>query len=181
MTAPTRPEPAQGPEPTQTPEPTQAPAPNRRVSRAALGLSGAALVPVLILFTINFFDQFDTAAFNVLAPEIKKAFHLSTAGISAISAVNLLFTTTFVLAIGWWADRTERRNLVVWSGVVAGLTSFFTGAAVGLWVAVLLRLGNGVGLLHNAPAPTSLLTDYSPAEQRPQVFSIPRSAEPWGQ
>jgi branched-chain amino acid transport system ATP-binding protein len=143
-------------------------------------LAGLPLLPVAVLFLINFFDQFDTAAFTILTPEIKKAFHLSTAGISAISVVNVVFTSTFVLAIGYLADRSERRRLVVFSGVLAGAASFATGAAWAVWILVVLRLANGAGRLVNDPVHTSLISDYYPPVRRAEAFAFHRSAEPLG-
>ena len=47
--------------------------------------SGALVFPLLILFSIYFFDEFDTAAFNTLAPKIQHAFHLSDSGFVGIT------------------------------------------------------------------------------------------------
>ena len=34
-------------------------------------------LPLLVLTAIYFFDEFDTAAFGVLAPNIERSFHIS--------------------------------------------------------------------------------------------------------
>ena len=39
--------------------------------------SGLPLFPLGLLTVLFFFDEWDTAAFNVLAPNIQHAFHLS--------------------------------------------------------------------------------------------------------
>ena len=57
--------------------------------------AGDLIFPLAILFAIYFFDEFDTAAFGVLAPKIKDAFHLSDQGLFGIVAANL----TIVLAL----------------------------------------------------------------------------------
>ena len=41
--------------------------------------------PLVVLFFLYFFDEFDTAAFGTLAPEIQKAFHLTDKRASASS------------------------------------------------------------------------------------------------
>jgi branched-chain amino acid transport system ATP-binding protein len=143
--------------------------------------AGVAVLPLAVLAAIHFFDQFDTSAFTVLTPEIKRAFGLSTAQVGGIVAANIAFTSIFVLMIGYVADRSERRRLVVMSGLVAATTSFFTGAAVGVWMLVLLRFANGVGRLVNDPVHTSLLSDYYPAERRAEAIAVHRGAQPLGE
>lgn len=54
------------------------PVPRNPLHRRLLDVTGgAAYLPVLLLFSLWLFDQFDTAAFNVLAPDIKRSFHLT--------------------------------------------------------------------------------------------------------
>src|SRR4051794_26619904 len=51
---------------------------------------GAAAFPLVVLFLIYFFDEFDTAAFNVLEPKIRHAFDLSVQGFGGVVAANLI-------------------------------------------------------------------------------------------
>lgn len=140
----------------------------------------AGAFPLTVLTAINFFDLFDSSAFSVLAPEIREAFDLTNRGLTTITAVNVIFTTLFVLPLGYYADRLPRRAFVIVSALVATMFSFATGLAVGLWVLVAIRLANGVGRLINDPVHTSLLSDYYPPEERGQIFAVHRAAEPLG-
>ena len=149
--------------------------------RGRLPLAGLPLLPLGLLVAIHFFDQFDTAAFTVLTPEIKRAFGLSTAAIGGIVAANIAFTAIFVLMIGYIADRTERRRLVAMSAVLAATTSFLTGTATAIWFLVIMRFANGVGRLVNDPVHTSLLADYYPAERRAEAIATHRAAQPLGE
>jgi ABC-type branched-subunit amino acid transport system ATPase component/MFS family permease len=144
-------------------------------------LDGAPAFPLLVLFAINFFDEFDTKALGVLAPEIRDAFDLSNAGLTFVAAVSQLVPISFVVFVGYAADRMDRRRLVVWSGIAAAVTSFLTGAAVAVWMLVVLRMLNGVGRLVTEPVHTSLLSDYYRADQRAEAFAIHRGADPIGQ
>ncbi len=143
-------------------------------------LDGWPLLPVLVLFFINWFDEFDTFTFAVLTPEIKDEFGLSTAAVAAIGSSQFLLSSILVLFIGWLADRFVRTRLVLYSAVVASMASLLTGLAGGVLVLVLLRIGNGIGRLVNDPVHTSLLTDYYPLEQRPKAFALHRAANPMG-
>ena len=121
---------------------------------------GAAVFPLVVLFAIYFFDEFDTTAFTVLAPQIKHAFGLSDKNFINIVALNLAVILLCAVPVGFYGDRLPRRKLVVAGAVVAGVFSFATGLAPFLWLFVLMRLGNGVGVLVNDPIHRSLLTDY---------------------
>ena len=70
---------------------------------------GMPTYPLVILFLLFFFDEFDTAAFNILAPNIREAFHLTVLAFGTIVVVNL--TIVLLLAIP------------VWRFMVRGLTS----------------------------------------------------------
>ena len=143
-------------------------------------LGGWPLAPVLILFFINWFDEFDTFTFGVLTPEIKDEFALSTGAVAAIGSSQFLLSSILVLLIGYLADRFVRTRLVLYSAVIASMASLLTGAAGGLLVLVLLRITNGIGRLVNDPVHTSLLADYYPPEERPKAFAIHRAANPMG-
>lgn len=144
-------------------------------------MHGAPLFPLGVLFAINFFDEFDTKALGVLAPEIRDAFGLSNAGLTFVAAVSQLVPVAFVVFVGFAADRMDRRRLVVLSGLGAAVTSFLTGAAVAVWMLVILRMINGVGRLVTEPVHTSLLSDYYQADRRAEAFSLHRAADPIGQ
>ena len=141
------------------------------------GPTGAALA---ILTAINFFDQTDSAAFTVLAPDIKEDFGLTNAGITAIAIANLVLSTLFVVVIGFFADRMSRKRLVIWSAFAAAILSFSTGLVTSLLLLVFVRFANGVGRLVNDPVHTSLLTDYYPGEERPKAISVHRASEQIG-
>jgi branched-chain amino acid transport system ATP-binding protein len=136
--------------------------------------------PLLILFAIYFFDEFDTAAFGVLAPEIKRAFDLSNQEFLAIIGANLNIVLLLAVPLGYFGDRLPRRSLVVGGAIVAGVFSFATGLAGSVLLLVLIRIGNGIGVLVNDPIHRSLLSDYYKPEARPTVFATHANAVRYG-
>ncbi|GAC1313404.1 MAG: hypothetical protein NVSMB16_10180 [Acidimicrobiales bacterium] len=124
---------------------------------------------------LYFFDEFDTAAFGVLAPEIKHSFGLSDHQFGLIVVVNLSIVLLAAIPIGYYGDRLPRTKLVVAGAVVAGLCSFGTGVCFATVWLVLARLGNGVGVVVNDPIHTSLLSDTYAPEHRPAVFAMHRN------
>lgn len=135
---------------------------------------GEAIFPLAVLSALYFFDEFDTAAFGTLAPEIQKSFGLSDNEFIRLIIVNVTVTVLLAVPLGYWADRISRKKLVVASGILAGSFSLMTGV-VGLGTSVGLltfaRFGNGLGLLANGPVHNSMLSDYYTPDARPTVFA----------
>src|SRR4051794_8732658 len=141
---------------------------------------GAALFPLVVLFLLFFFDEFDTAAFGVLAPDIEKSFHLTDARFGLIVILNVSIVLLLAVPIGWLGDRIERKKLVIAGGVLAGVFSFVTGIVGTVGLLFVVRIANGLGRLINEPVHSSMLADYYPPESRGIVYAIHRTAPQWG-
>jgi predicted MFS family arabinose efflux permease len=132
--------------------------------------------PLAILFLLYFFDEFDTAAFNTLAPNIKAAFDLTDQNFGLLIVANLSIVLLFAIPVGHIGDRVKRVSLVVIGALVAGSFSFLTGVATSVGLLLVVRIGNGIGRLVNDPIHTSLLTDWYQPFHRPRVFATHRNA-----
>jgi branched-chain amino acid transport system ATP-binding protein len=137
---------------------------------------GDPTFPLLVLAAIYFFDEFDTAAFGVLAPEIKHSFDISNETFVQIIGANLSVVLLLAIPVSHFGDRLPRRTMVVTGAIIAGVFSFFTGLAPTVLLLVLFRMGNGIGLLVNDPIHRSLLSDYYKPEARPTVFATHANA-----
>ena len=62
---------------------------------------------------IYFFDEFDTAAFGVLAPNIEKSFHISDRRSRLLVIGNLTILLLLVIPLSHYADRLPRRTFAV--------------------------------------------------------------------
>src|SRR5436305_4846818 len=138
-------------------------------------VGGAALFPLVVLFLLFFFDEFDTAAFGVLAPDIERSFHLTDARFGLIVILNVSIVLLLAVPIGWLGDRIKRTWLVIAGGVLAGVFSFFTGIVGTVGLLFVVRIANGLGRLINEPVHSSLLADYYPPDARGPVYAIPRT------
>jgi branched-chain amino acid transport system ATP-binding protein len=142
---------------------------------------GLPVWPLAILFALFFFDEWDTAAFNVLAPNIQSAFHLSDRAFGLLVIGNLSIVLLAAIPVGFYGDRLPRVRLVTIGAILAGIFSFLTGIAGTVAILALFRLGNGVGRLVNDPIHSSLLADYYRPEDRGSVYAIHRNAERFAQ
>jgi branched-chain amino acid transport system ATP-binding protein len=147
------------------------------MSRRRSITSGLAVFPLVILTALFFFDEWDTAAFNVLAPDIQHAFHLTDRAFGFLVITNLSVVLLFAVPLGYFGDRLPRVRFVTAGAVLAGLFSLLTGFAGSLAFLVLVRLGNGLGRMVNDPIHSSLLSDYYLPPDRPAVYSWHRNGE----
>ena len=81
---------------------------------------GMPILPLAVLFLLFFFDEFDTAAFNVLAPNIQDAFHLTDRAFGTIVILNASIVLLAGVPLGYYADRLPRRTFVFIGAVLAG-------------------------------------------------------------
>jgi branched-chain amino acid transport system ATP-binding protein len=133
--------------------------------------SGQLIFPLAVLTALYFFDEFDSAAFGTLAPDIQRSFHLSDEKFLGLIIINVSLVVLLAVPVGYLADRVRRTNLVVISGVLAGAFSLCTGMAGSVAVLVIARFGNGVGVLANQPIHNSMLSDYYTPDARPGVYA----------
>jgi branched-chain amino acid transport system ATP-binding protein len=138
---------------------------------------GSAVFPLAILFALFLVDEFGTAAFGVLAPNIQDTFDLTDRAFGGIFILQASLVLVFGVPVGYYADRLPRRVFVWIGAIIAGIFSFLTGIASILWLFVLVRLANGVGLVVNTAVHPSLLSDYYKPDSWPGVFSVHRNAQ----
>src|SRR4051812_48176990 len=138
---------------------------------------GLPTFPLVILTLLFFFDEWDTAAFNVLAPNIQHAFHLTDRAFGFLVISNLSVVLLLAIPLGYFGDRLPRVWFVSSGAILAGVFSFLTGIAGALVAIVFIRLGNGIGRLVNDPIHSSLLSDYYRPEDRPGVYGVHRNAQ----
>ena len=137
---------------------------------------GAA--PLATLFALNVVDELDRIALVVLAPDIRDAFGLSTAGLSAIVSIGGVMSLLVALPVAVLADRRRRTTIAGITGLVWAVFAALTGAVTSTVQLVLARLGAGVGKASVEPVHSSLLADYYPVEARGRVFGAHQMANP---
>ena len=137
---------------------------------------GAAVLPLAVLFTLNFVDEFDRVAFAALAPEIREAFDLTDEGISTLRAVAGVLTLFAALPMGILADRVKRVRTSIVAGILWGVAAVLTGVVPGIFLLYVVRFGSGLGRITNEVVHPSLLADYYPASAHPRVFGAHRMA-----
>ena len=147
-------------------------------SRVEVLTGGAAATPLLVLFGLNFVDEFDRIAFATLTPEIRDAFDVSDTTIGAVGVVSSIFVLAASLPIGVLADRNNRIRISAAAAVLWGVMSVLTGIVPALALLFLVRLLSGLGRIINEVVHPSLLGDYYKPIDQPKVFFVHRLANP---
>jgi len=142
--------------------------------------AGAPALPLVVLFGLNFVDEFDRVAFGAVISEIRTAFGLSDAGIQQVAGLAGLATLLLSLPMGIIGDRINRVRLSIGAAVLWGVCSVLTGIVPATLLLFFVRFGAGLGRIINEVVHPSLLADYYPRETHPRVFGLHRSANSLG-
>jgi MFS family permease len=130
--------------------------------------AGAPVLPLAVLFGLNFADEFDRVAFAAVISEIRDAFNLSDAGIQQVSGLAGLATLLLALPMGVLADRFNRVRLSILAAALWGTCAVFTGIVPAVWLLFIVRLGAGLGRIINEVVHPSLLSDLYPRKAHPR-------------
>jgi MFS family permease len=109
----------------------------------------------------------------LLVQPINHDLHLSDTQMSLLQGA--AFSIFFVIAglpVGWLADRSGRRNIVIASVVIWSLMSMFCGLASSYEELFLARVGVGIGEAALMPAAISLVADYFPPHRRGRAMAL---------
>jgi MFS family permease len=134
--------------------------------------SNAAWYALSVLFVINALNFFDRQIIGAVGEPIRKEFGLND---SALGALNTAFTLIYAfvgLPLGKLADKYSRKWILAGGVFFWSLMTAASGLARNFWQIFALRLGVGIGEASCAPAATSLIGDYFPAERRAKAMSI---------
>jgi ABC-type branched-subunit amino acid transport system ATPase component/predicted MFS family arabinose efflux permease len=136
--------------------------------------TGQALFPLIVLFGLNAVDELDRAAFGVLVPDIRDAFHQTDQGILTLIALTLLGGLLLEIPLAYYSDRLPRARIAVLGAAVWALFGIVTGLSVTIWMLWIARSGSGMGRAVVTPTHNSLLADYYPIEKRTDVYGFHR-------
>tara|TARA_R110002110_G_scaffold205066_1_gene416687 strand:- start:79731 stop:81041 length:1311 start_codon:yes stop_codon:yes gene_type:complete len=133
-------------------------------------VAGYGLFMLTIVYALNFIDR---QILVILQEPIKQEMGLSDAQLGLLSGFSFaLVYITAGIPIAYWADRTNRRNIIagaltIWSGMTA-----ISGLAQNYTHLLLARIGVGIGEAGGSPPAHSMISDYYPPEKRGTALAI---------
>lgn len=126
-------------------------------------------------------NAFDRAILGILLEPIKLEFGVSDLYLGLLGGVAFgLFYAAFAIPFGFWADRSNRRNVLalavlVWSGMTV-----LCGFATTFLLLVLARIGTAIGEAGGSPPSHSLIADYFSAGRRGTALAVYALGAPAG-
>jgi predicted MFS family arabinose efflux permease len=123
-----------------------------------------------LVYAFNFVDR---QILVILQEPIKNDMGLSDAQLGLLSGFSFaLVYITAGIPIAYWADRTNRRNIIaaalaIWSGMTA-----LSGLAQNYTHLLLARIGVGIGEAGGSPPAHSMISDYYPPDRRGTALAI---------
>lgn len=139
---------------------------SRREPTPATHAPGARtlLALLVLLYVINYIDR---QILSVLLEPIKQELEVSDTAMGLLTGLAFaLFYTTAGIPIARWADRGNRRTVVMVGVVVWSAMTALSGLARNFLQLALARVGVGVGEATLSPAAHSLISDAFPPERR---------------
>lgn len=152
-------------------QPEEQPYPSRRY--------GAYVVSVLAL--AFFMSYLDRQIVTLLLPSLRTSLSVSDTQVSLIQG--MAFASVYVFAglpMGWIADHTNRRNLIVVGITFWTLATLACGFAQNLWQLFAARMAVGLGEACLSPAALSLMADYFRPAQRGRTAALMMTGAPIG-
>jgi ABC-type branched-subunit amino acid transport system ATPase component/predicted MFS family arabinose efflux permease len=136
----------------------------------AFARGGKAMAIVLgLLISL---DQLTLNAVQMVQPEIRRAFHISSGSVVFISTASGLFYALGAIPLGWLADRTRRVPIVGFAGLVAAFFTFLTGLAVNAFMFFWTVCFTGVAKASNIAVHPPLIADNYPIGIRARMSAV---------
>lgn len=133
-------------------------------------VTGYGLFMLTLVYAFNFVDR---QILVILQEPIKLEMGLSDAQLGLLSGFSFaLVYITAGIPIAYWADRSNRRNIIaaaltIWSGMTA-----LSGLAQNYTHLLLARIGVGIGEAGGSPPAHSMISDYYPPHKRGTALAI---------
>ena len=124
-----------------------------------------------IMFGINLLNYLDRYVFTGAANIISKELGLGIDQVGFLATAFVFVYAVGTLPLGIWADRWNRKNIVVICVTIWSLATAFTAIASSFWWLFISRMVLGIGEAGYYPAGTALLSDYFSRTKRAQVMS----------
>ena len=147
----------------------------------------AALTParrwslLAILFLVSTSNYVDRYIISVLLEPIKAEFGASDTQMGLLSGIAFaFFYATLGIPVARWADRGNRRHIIVLALSVWSVATALCGVAASFSQLLLARIGVGAGEAGSMPPAQSLIADYFPPEHRGRALAVLTSSSTIG-
>jgi MFS family permease len=129
-----------------------------------------AVVVLLLAYTIGFVDR---AILSILVEPIQADLKINDTQLSLLHGFAfVIFYVTLGVPLGYLADRSNRKWLIVGSIALWSLMTAFCGLTKTFGQLFAARVGVGIGEAGLSPASYSIIADYFPPEKRTAAMGV---------
>jgi predicted MFS family arabinose efflux permease len=122
------------------------------------------------VYVLNFLDR---SLLSILAKPIEDTLHISDGQLGLISGLYFaLFYCFIAIPVGWFADRTNRVNVLSLACVLWSAATTCCGLAANYGQLVMARMAVGIGEAGGVPPSYALITDFFPLRRRGMALGI---------
>lgn len=135
---------------------------------------------ILICFLMNMLDGMDVMVISYAAPAISKEWLISPQSLGIVFSAALLGMTIGAMLIAPLADKVGRKNMILLSNVLMGLSVFSTSWANSIEVLTLIRVISGIGIGCMLACTAALTAESAPAKTKDFWVSFVMAGYPIG-
>ena len=155
------------------------PVDERNLQLATTSYANYVLLMLTLCYVMNVIDRSQVLAASVQA--IKAEFGASDFQMGMLTGLPFaVFYSLMGIPIAAWADRSNRRNVLVLAVAMWSAMTALFGTAVNFAMLFLTRIGTAVGEAGGSPPSHSLISDYFPRSRRGTAFALYALAVPIG-
>jgi len=126
---------------------------------------------LVLSYVLNTVDR--NSVLSLLLEDIKAEFKASDAQLGLLGGIPFAFFYAFLgIPLAMWADRSNRRNVLVFAVATWSAMTALCGLAISFGMLFLCRIGVATGEAGGSPPSHSLISDYFPKSVRGTAFSI---------
>ena len=140
--------------------------------------SAVVLVTLTFVYVLNFLDR---QLLGILAKPIQDSLHIDDGQLGLIGGLYFAFFYCFIaIPVGWFADRTNRVNVVALACGIWSAATIACGMAATYPQLVIARMTVGFGEAGGVPPSYAIITDTFPPGKRGTALSIYNLGPPIG-
>jgi ABC-type branched-subunit amino acid transport system ATPase component/predicted MFS family arabinose efflux permease len=144
-------------------------------------LRSNGIAPLVLMAAAAFCPGMVSNGLSVLGPDIRSTFHLSLAGLGAVTFVAAVAQIGWGLPVAVAGDRGKRKVVVAVTLLIFAVTAPFMGLAPNVWWFVFLYLIASVAFGTSDTVMNSYLADAYPTQARARVFAWRNISDPLAQ
>ncbi len=138
------------------------------------------LTTILICFLMNMLDGMDVMVVSYAAATISKDWAVGPASLGIVFSAGLLGMSVGAMFIAPIADKIGRKNIILISGILMGVSVFCTSWVTSVEALMVLRVISGLGIGGMLACTATLTAEYAPKTSKDFWVSLVMSGYPIG-